>query len=215
MKYQMTYLEEEIKDLYYSLNIKSPSDIDMYHIANEFDVWIHYHKNESIVLKKPNGLYSIFLDERLSYQEQWEDFGHEFGHVLKHVGYQFKMEKMFRQLQENQANNFMYHFCVPTFMLLNYNIANFYNINDGIAFVTSTFNVTEQFARKRLIQFRNQLQQAKADEDHRRYMESLYPKAQPYSKETKKILHKLNILLEKKQKELLSNASTKSLPRIC
>lgn len=194
----MTNLEEDIRDLYHSLGIYSPSEIDMYHIANELDVWIHYHKRNSEVFKKPNGLYSIFLDERISPQKQWEDFGHEFGHVLKHVGYQFKMKKMFRQLQEDQANNFMYHFCVPTFMLLNYEISNYYNLKDGIPFVIETFNVTEEFAKKRLIHYRNQIQQAKLDEQHRKCMESLYPKAPPYSDETNSILNKLNILLEKK-----------------
>lgn len=87
----------------------------------------------------------------------------------------------------------MYQFCVPTFMLLNYEINDFLNIKTGIPFITKTFNVTPKFAERRLVMFRNQILQAKMDEEHRRYMEALYPKVNPenYYDETKAILSKL------------------------
>ncbi|MGG3803120.1 ImmA/IrrE family metallo-endopeptidase [Metabacillus fastidiosus] len=200
MNYQLTQLEGNIKNLYINLGIELPYEIDIYHIANELDIWIYFHPYESEIFKR-NGLYSMFLDERLSTQEQWQDFGHELGHIIRHIGNQHKLALPFRSLQENQANNFMYHFCVPTFMLLNYEINNFININDGIKFISKTFHVTEEFAQKRLIQFKNQIYQAKSDEEHRRYMESLYPKINPenYSDETKSLLNKLYIQLDKKK----------------
>lgn len=115
--------------------------------------------------------YYIFINENLSPQEQWQDFG-------------------------------MYHFCVPTFLLLDMNISNYFNIEDGIDIVASTFNVTTDFARKRLEMCRNQVMQAKADEEHRKYMESRYPKAPPYSEETNKILERaLKYKTKKIQKE--------------
>ncbi|MEH6943518.1 ImmA/IrrE family metallo-endopeptidase [Bacillus sp. JJ722] len=190
MKYILTSLEEDVKELYKYLHIQSPNDIDMYNIANDLDIWIHYHKDDSKLFKSIYGLYSIFLDERLSEQEQWQDFGHELCHAIKHVGNQDAMRYLFRCLQESQANNFMYHFCVPTFLLLEMNISNYLNIEDGVEIIASTFNVTKEFARKRLEMFRNQIMQAKADEEHRRYMESRYPKAPPYSDETNKILER-------------------------
>ncbi|MGG3798025.1 ImmA/IrrE family metallo-endopeptidase [Metabacillus fastidiosus] len=200
MNYQLTQLEENIKNLYINLGIELPYEIDIYHISNELDIWIYFHPHKSEIFKR-NGLFSMFLDEELSVQEQWQDFGHELGHIIRHTGNQHKLAIPFRALQENQANNFMYHFCVPTFMLLNYEINNFMNINDGISFISKAFNVTEEFAKRRLVQFKNQIYQAKSDEEHRRYMESLYPKINPenYADETKSLLNKLYIQLDKKK----------------
>lgn len=201
MQYQFTQLETDIKHFYDKLRIFSPSDIDMYYIANEMDIWIHYHNDESTLYKSRNGLYSIFLDERLSYQEQWQDFGHELGHVIKHVGNQHKLKPMFRLLQENQANNFMYQFCVPTFMLLDLKVITYMNINDGLTFISKTFNVTHEFARVRLNHFKNQLLLAKSDSEHRAYMAARYPKAGPYMQETLDVLNQLDIIIAKRNGE--------------
>ncbi|WP_052343611.1 ImmA/IrrE family metallo-endopeptidase [Bacillus massiliigorillae] len=200
MKYIFTQLEEDIRDFYHTLSITNPHEIDMYHIANTFDIWIEYENEKSDLIETTNGMFTISLDNRLTTQEQWQDFGHEFGHYVKHVGKQHKLRKHFRDLQEYQADNFMYQFCVPTFMLFNYQTANYLNIESGITFVSEKFNVTEEFAKNRLIHYRNQLMQAKADEEHRMYMETLYPKAPPYSKETNRILAQLHRQLTNKSK---------------
>ncbi|MCM3598658.1 ImmA/IrrE family metallo-endopeptidase [Metabacillus idriensis] len=201
MRYQMTYLEEDIKNLFLRLSIITPEDIEMYFIADEFDIWVHY-RDQFSEMQCVNGLYSIILNENLSSAEMWQDFGHELGHVIKHVGKQHALSRSFRDLQESQANNFMYHFCVPTFMLLNYKINDFLNVQAGIPFIAETFNVTLEFAEKRLIMFKNQILQAKMDEEHRRYMEALYPKVNPenYSDETKGILSKLKSQVAAKER---------------
>lgn len=192
MKYQLTILEEDIQKLYTNLSIIIAEEINMYSIAEAFDIWIHY-RNQSSEMQCINGLYSIILNENLSFAGMWQDFGHELGHVVKHVGKQHALSRTFRDLQESQANNFMYHFCVPTFMLLNYKINDFLNVKAGIPFIAETFNVTLVFAERRLIMFKNQILQSKMDEEHRRYMEALYPKVNPdnYTDETKAILMKL------------------------
>lgn len=116
MTIQLSHLEEEVKKIYTKLNMFTPEEIDMEQIAVAFQIWIHYERKGSGMFCI-NGLYSMVLDSRTSRQQQWEDFVHELGHVIKHCGNQFNMNRMFRQLQEYQANSFMYHFCVPTFML--------------------------------------------------------------------------------------------------
>ncbi|EWG08860.1 ImmA/IrrE family metallo-endopeptidase [Cytobacillus firmus] len=198
MQYQLTPLEKNIQELYNFLEIDSPKDIDMEYIADKLDIWIHYWDRES-KMHCANGLYSIILDKRKSKVEQWLDFAHELGHVVSHVGNQNKMYYLFKKLQERQAHNFMYHFCVPTFMLLNYQLNEFANIEDGVYFISETFNVNEEFARVRLCHFRNQLLLAKSDAEHRAYMESRYSKASPYSKETLDVLDKLNYLIAKRK----------------
>ncbi|MBP1917221.1 Zn-dependent peptidase ImmA (M78 family) [Lederbergia galactosidilyticus] len=197
MGFIMTDLEVDIMNLFLDMDIHKPQDIDIWKVAKELDIWIHYYEDESKVTKF-NGSYYILLNNELSPQEEYQDFAHELGHAIRHVGNQHKLRHAFRKLQEHQANNFMYQFCVPTFMLQEYEIANYYNVEDGIPIIAKDFNVTKEFARKRLIQFRNKIQQAKLDAEHREFMESLYPKAPPYSKETMKVMEELSSILYKK-----------------
>ncbi len=197
MNYILTPIEDFIKTLYHHLSIIVPEQFDMIEIGKKLNIGLFINDVKSKVMER-NGTYYLFIDSRLTSEHQWQDFGHELCHALRHAGNQLTMPETFLDFQEIQANNFMYHFCVPTFMLLKYEIVNYYNIKDGIPFVSRTFNVTEDFAEKRLIQFRNQIQQAKSDEEHRKYMESLYPIAPPYSKETNDVLKQLNMILEKK-----------------
>lgn len=119
----------------------------MERIAAAFQIWIHYEKKGSSMFCI-NGLYSVVLDSRTSRQQQWEDFIHELGHVIKHCGNQFNMNHMFRQLQEYQANRFMYHFCVPTFMLEKISLPRMQS--EAVKLIGDTFNVTYPFAAKRL-----------------------------------------------------------------
>lgn len=61
------------------------------------------------------------------------------------------MHKLFRELQEFQAKQFMYHFCVPTFMLLQMTLPNLRQ--QAILHIAQTFHVTRDFAEKRLALF--------------------------------------------------------------
>ncbi|MBM7606024.1 Zn-dependent peptidase ImmA (M78 family) [Metabacillus crassostreae] len=154
MKYQMSHLEEDVKGIYRKLNISEPISIDMCRIAEEFDVWIHPHEYKSQMIER-DGMYSILLDKRITKEEQWQDFGHELGHVINHAGNQHKMNKLFRDLQEYQANNFMFHFCVPTFMLLKMQFPD--RRGQAVKMIAENFNVTCEFADKRLKQFENKI----------------------------------------------------------
>ncbi|TAI30828.1 ImmA/IrrE family metallo-endopeptidase [Bacillus velezensis] len=147
MSIQLSYLEEEVKKIYHKLNIETPEDIDLERIAAAFRIWLHYEQRDSCMFQI-NGEYSVVLDARASPQEQWQDFVHELCHVLKHTGNQFHMNRMFRQLQEYQANSFMYHFCVPTFMLIKLKLPRLKS--EVIKLLGDTFNVTYSFAAKRL-----------------------------------------------------------------
>ncbi|RTQ87964.1 ImmA/IrrE family metallo-endopeptidase [Lysinibacillus telephonicus] len=46
-----------------------------------------------------------------------QEFYHELGHVVLHIGNQRQMTDSFRRYKESKANHFMYHACVPTFMI--------------------------------------------------------------------------------------------------
>ncbi|KAB2335046.1 ImmA/IrrE family metallo-endopeptidase [Bacillus mesophilum] len=198
MFYQLTPLESRIKGLYEQFDIKYPEQIDMNLIANKLDIWIHYWDKESR-MNCINGLYSIILSNRKPNVEQWEDFCHELGHVIRHHGNQSKMFHSFKNLQETQASNFMYHFAVPTFMLLDLKLHESMHLKDCVKFVSETFNVTYEFARVRLNHFKNQWLLAKSDAEHRAIMAARYPKAGPYMPETIDTLKQLELILNKKK----------------
>ncbi|MED5101116.1 MULTISPECIES: ImmA/IrrE family metallo-endopeptidase [Niallia] len=194
MKYQTTLLEDWIHDFLNNLGIYQPHQLNLEVITQRLGLHVVEKSMKSRVLE---GV--VFIDSRLSEQEKWQEFAHELMHFLRHAGNQLLLPKAFVDLQEKQAENFALHLCVPTFMLLNYKVANYTNLEDGIRFISDTFNVTEKYAQTRLQHFRNRLFQTKADEEHRRFMNALYPKAQPYSEETNAILAELQqkILIRK------------------
>ncbi|MDY0394741.1 ImmA/IrrE family metallo-endopeptidase [Virgibacillus halophilus] len=88
----------------------------------------------------------------LSYDQQnkkeWQEFGHELAHHLRHCGQQLNMHPLFRQLQEYQATYFAYHFCVPTFMLQQL-------IGISVKQIMNLFNVEYEFAVRRLEIYQN------------------------------------------------------------
>lgn len=141
-----THIEDYIYELYTSIGVKNPNDLDMRFIAKQLGVEIIYQKrafrlNNEILLT--NGTRS----------EEWVEFGHEICHFLRHVGNQLKMPPLFRELQEWQADYFAYHFCVPTFMLLEFEFPKY--SERAIQQIALSFNVTIDFARKRFNMYKN------------------------------------------------------------
>ncbi|OZU88677.1 terminase [Virgibacillus indicus] len=131
-----TYIEEYIFNLYKLLSIDSWDQLSVEQIAKELGVEVNYSNfsmsyNETIFLTKST-------EER-----EWQQFGHEMCHYLRHSGNQTSMHPLFIELQEYQADYFAYHFCVPTFML-----ENLYNCS--IHNIMRLFNVEYEFSRRRL-----------------------------------------------------------------
>ena len=136
--------------------------MDMIEIAANLNVWLHFTDMGSRSLAR-NNMYSIIIDRRLSPQEQWLDFGHELCHVLLHAGNQLNLPPLFVDMQEYKANNFMLHFCVPTFMLRNLKIPQL----SPVSFISDAFNVPYWVASERLSHYKRQLMQAKRDNHFR------------------------------------------------
>jgi Zn-dependent peptidase ImmA (M78 family) len=154
LNYTFTPLESWIENLYKHLSISTPEQLNMIDIAAKLQIWLHFVDTESAALDR-DGLYSLIIDRRLSKEQQWEDFGHELGHILRHAGNQMMLPYSMVKLQEAQANNFALHFCVPTFMLLQRPIPRLER--EFIYDICTTFNVTYPFAKKRLAHFENQV----------------------------------------------------------
>lgn len=150
MKKFWNYTECYVKELYEQLQIFSPEQLDLKVIATKLDIKLFYweEKSQAIIY---DDMCAIFLDVRNSIERHWQDFCHELAHVLLHVGIQDKLPKMYIEYQENKANSFMYHACVPTFMLDKLNL--FDITYDTIWQVQQLFNVDQAFAKKRLTQY--------------------------------------------------------------
>jgi len=123
------------------MKISEPHQLNCAEIAQKLGIKLHYgcfslRYANYIVLKKSTK------------QKEWQDFGHEVCHYLRHEGNQLKMNALFLVFQEWQANYFAYHFCVPTFMLRKIKGVNVYEI-------MNQFNVEYDFALKRLEMYRS------------------------------------------------------------
>jgi len=126
----------------------------MIRIAEKLNIWIHFTSFGSRALCR-DGLLSIFIDKRQPSYKQWEDFGHELCHVLYHEGNQLHIFEMFRRYQEAKADNFMFNFCIPTFMLRKLDFPE--TQKERIYFIMQTFHVSFEFAKQRLLNYENQL----------------------------------------------------------
>jgi Zn-dependent peptidase ImmA (M78 family) len=152
--YQMTPLEDYVKKLYQSIGIMEPYQVDMLDIAERLNIWIHFLNMSSKLIDRED-LPSMVIDNRISAKEQWQDFGHELCHLLRQGGNQTKMRPDLLMFQETKAENFMYEFCVPSFMLINCSFPQ--QRGAAVQFVADTFNVTRLFADKRLAQIERRM----------------------------------------------------------
>src|SRR5690554_4118711 len=143
MDYIFTSLEDWIQSFYHAINIKQPQDLDIISIASHHNIWLYYFPVTSHAIER-EGMASIVLDERLSIQQQWEEFGHEMCHILRHSGNQLQLSNSLIEFQESNANNFAMHFCIPSFMLVQLTIPN--QMQAAIGYICDTFNVTPLFA---------------------------------------------------------------------
>lgn len=147
--YSFTHLEDFIRNVYSKLNITTPAQLHLNDIADDLNIGIFHLPSPSQALQF-DGRYYIFLDSRLPHQNQFEEFGHELGHILLHTGNQQNMLVSYRHYQEWKADLFAFHFCMPTFMLLQLSneLLTSYKVSE-------IFGVSERFAHIRLEQFWN------------------------------------------------------------
>ncbi|WP_234448082.1 ImmA/IrrE family metallo-endopeptidase [Virgibacillus salexigens] len=141
--YINTHLEDYIQDLYKYLRINRPNQLTIDSIAKKLDLNIYYGK---FSLRFGHDL----VIQKSTKQQEWQVFGHELGHYLRHCGNHYTMNRLFIDLQEYHANHFAYHFCVPTFMLQKTDEL-------SISAIMNLFNVEYDFAVKRLEMYQNKL----------------------------------------------------------
>ena len=143
MNYSRTHADDTIKKLYESIGINRPPLIAPDIIAYRLGLELAYLPVDSLRINN-----RIYLDSRLSTEIQQQQFGHELCHVLWHQDNQLKLEQSFIDMQERQADNFALYACIPTDMLLSMPLPS--TECEAVSVLTETFNVTPEFALKRL-----------------------------------------------------------------
>lgn len=145
-----THTEDFIQKLYSRMDILTPHQLDFQSITMRLGVQLFFWPDKSQALFLKEQAY-IFLNDQITQQQQWQDFCHELAHVLLHSGHQGRITPLFREYQENKANNFMYHACIPSFMLDELGKSSTSALT--VQHVQQLFNVEYDFALKRLDQY--------------------------------------------------------------
>lgn len=127
---------------YRSINIKSFTELSINNIIERLNINLFFwDENSSIVFYKDK--YVVFINNKISKQRQWQEFGHEMYHYLYDETTYNKLKETYANYGETKADYFAYHFCVPTFMLFSIKNVSVYDIME-------LFNVEFDFALRRL-----------------------------------------------------------------
>jgi Zn-dependent peptidase ImmA (M78 family) len=154
--YFRTPLEQWIEEQYRSNGVYTPLDLDIDKIAMIFGTDIIFHDNSPF---SENEDKVIFLDRRDDSIEQRKIFFHELCHVIRHSGDQRWMPELFREAQENDANQFALYAMIPFFMLEQMNLP--VNKSEFISLLVSEFHVYLDFAKLRLNQIEDRIAESK------------------------------------------------------
>lgn len=154
--YFRTPLEQWIEEQYRSNGVYTPLDLDIDKIAMIFGVDIVYYDSSPF---SENEAKVIFLDRRDDCIGQRKIFFHELCHVIRHSGDQRWMPNLFREAQENDANQFALYAMVPFFMLEQMQLP--VNRSEVISLLVSEFHVYLDFAKSRLNQIENRITESK------------------------------------------------------
>lgn len=143
----MNNTENYIYHLCKSINILNYDQLSIDSISTILDINILYweYSSELVCFKDKH---KMFINEQLTLQEQWQDFGHEMYHYFFDETSYSLLNESYGAYGESKADYFMYHFCIPTFMLMELKGVNVYD-------VMNLFNVEFEFALRRLEMYRN------------------------------------------------------------
>lgn len=145
----MNITELYIMNFMRSIHINEPHQLSINEIATNAGVSIKYWEfsSEAVCWK---GKFKIFLKHDLNRYQLWQEFGHEMRHVLVDSGRQERLPMLYVDFQEDKANYFAYHFCVPTFMLQRLKEVT-------VHVIMNLFNVEEDFAVRRLEMYQSKI----------------------------------------------------------
>lgn len=153
--YFKTPLEQSIQDVYLENGILTPADLTIERVSEMFQVDV---LSEQIITFSDNQSMVIFLQSAVEETEKRKSFYHELGHVLRHAGDQRLMPKLFRQLQEADAERFCLYAAMPFFMFERITLPA--EEETAAGYVSKLFKVPPEFALQRLRQIQRRIEEA-------------------------------------------------------
>lgn len=145
----MNRTEIYIKDFYLSLGINNASQLNINYVSKMLGLDVVFWTYTSEVARFGER-YKMFINKTLSMQQRWQDFGHEMYHYFNdHTSYN-TLHSIYYFYGECKADYFAYHFCVPTFMLLQLKEV-------SVDVITRLFNVEYDFALRRFEMYQNKM----------------------------------------------------------
>lgn len=162
--YKPSPKEELLYYIYKKNRIYYPEDMDISRISEICKIHLHFYDGIPTTDQRDDDIPIILLDARKSEPERRKDFFHELGHVFKHVGDQETMYKPFYQLQESQADRFMFYASIPIYMLGDI-LRDVYSHEAFEKNVAELFNLPMDHVKRRLDHINNRIFLRHSDEE--------------------------------------------------
>lgn len=182
--YSPNMIEEYITKVYKQNDINSPHDLDISKISDIWSIHLEYTNTTRAFAQWNSSTRFIFLPNKLSKAEQRVAYFHELCHVLRHAGNQRTMSKAFRDLQEDQAEQFVLFASMPYYLICDH-------LEESPSVIAEEFRMPQHYVQKRLSYIQNQIVINSG-------LGIRYDKPR-WSPETIKVLHQLNHILLNKQ----------------
>ncbi|GED55435.1 ImmA/IrrE family metallo-endopeptidase [Brevibacillus borstelensis] len=175
--YKTTILEEWLENQYQAFGILSLDDLTINKVSCAFDLTVIQlpgAKEEAIWDDEQT---IIFLNSDKPYIEVREAFFHELCHPLRHAGDQLMLPRIFRELQETQANQFQLYAAMPFFMIKKITLPP--HKSEAIGLLAQLFGVTTRLASRRLEQIERRIYEARTHHEFVQLLQSQRRKADP------------------------------------
>src|SRR5690606_41829636 len=107
----MNNTELFIMQFYESISVICPYELSIMHIAEKLNMEVCFW-NFGSAIAQFNGIHKMFINKRLSEQQQWQEFGHEMYHYFYDETNYDLLHENYAEYGESKADYFAYHFCV-------------------------------------------------------------------------------------------------------
>lgn len=170
--YQPTELENRITVLYHSIGIETVDDLQEDLIAARLGIKLRYEDAPSFSFEKGD-FRCIVIDKNLSSDEKRKHFFHELGHLFRgHSGDQANFPDLFKDLLEEQAEQFAKYAMMPHYMIQSLPIPEYERYY--VYLIASEFNVSLTLAKERWEQIKRRIsvgrwEQVCIDQERNRY----------------------------------------------
>lgn len=147
--YKPTQLESYVSEIFKSLHIYDPTQINKIYIANKLGIYLEYSRYKPFAHEEDD-FKLINIYKFSSKKEQREQFYHELDHILRHSGDQLKLPKLMTDWQEWDCKSFMLYAAIPYHMIHFLGDVEYGNSKH----LSDTFGVTENLIVERILQIK-------------------------------------------------------------